>query len=88
MGRLTLNSFKMNTVSVYHVYRRNSYGLLIYICTQSKGNFCPSLGNEFQPHSQSKIATFFTNMGGGGGWGFGGDVNKFCFDIIKCLTAE
>ena len=26
-----------------------------------QGLFCPSLGAEFQPHSQSKIATFFPN---------------------------
>ena len=27
-----------------------------------KGIFCPSLGAEFRPHSQSKIATFFPNI--------------------------
>ena len=27
----------------------------------SEGIFCPSLGAEFRPHSQSKIATFFPN---------------------------
>ena len=27
----------------------------------NQGIFCPSLGAEFRPHSQSKIATFFPN---------------------------
>ena len=26
-----------------------------------QGIFCPSIGAEFRPHSQSKIATFFPN---------------------------
>ena len=28
---------------------------------RQQGIFCPSLGAEFRPHSQSKIATFFPN---------------------------
>ena len=31
------------------------------IIMTKQGIFCPSLGAEFQPYSQSKIATFFPN---------------------------
>ena len=38
-----------------HVMITNLY----IICHILQGIFCPSLDAEFQPHSQSKIATFF-----------------------------
>ena len=31
-------------------------------CFSKQGIFCPSLGAQFRPHSQSKIATFFPKV--------------------------